>query len=313
MSLRTKTFPTVLAILLFACGCTAGKPVHSSENEQTASLEQKRSANSERKDLSRWALPTDPYNPPPLVLRSAAINTLMVDCMAKQGINIPSTTYHLEAGSAETRSSNGQRLFSPEIAMKYGYREPADPRVDPVSSRNAKQVIRSLTSEQLKVMENCAEQAQHILQEPVSDASESEEARSEVDYWQWGSFRSPDLESAPFMRAAEEWRTCMAPLGISDLDERPSFGPPSQTLAAQWGYLEDMAPDQEPTPSETEIRVATQDAKCQVQSGYLTLLYEEQWRLDAEFVESNRKDLERLRQEYEALTQRYRDALSTSH
>lgn len=287
--------------------CSAGEaPVNSMAEENSSFQSQSSGSNTEREN-SRYSLPSDSFQPPDLMLRAAAIQKVMSECQHKKGIQMPVTIYNFDAPLMETRTDGDHRVFTVEIAQKYGYREPLNPRIDWESSKKKDEFIKGMTEEENRISEECYKEVQETLQEPKEEMSEEKEGA--LPYWQWGSFVSPDLQKPELQKTIQAWRECMAPLGIPDLEETPSFGPPSQTLAEKWGYHNDTPPWEAPLPSEEEVRIAVADAQCQETSGYQDAYWEEYKRIDQEFVDEHRNVLERMKDEYDALEKRYQAVL----
>ena len=98
--------------------------------------------------------------------------------------------------------------------------------------------------------------------------------------------------------AAAKWRSCMAPLGLADLEKAPGAYP-SSSFAQQiraTGTEEDYKdPFQHPV-TDYELKVAVQDAKCRTSSGYDTILYNAQWSASYNYVKKHLNELTVLRQ-----------------
>ncbi|WP_143180962.1 hypothetical protein [Buchananella hordeovulneris] len=130
-----------------------------------------------------------------------------------------------------------------------------------------------------------------------------------VAYWQTGSGRSPDLGGDRLRQALEQWRQCMAPLGIAYLTTPLEF--PTPALANQWQLNSDIPLlELGDSPSADEVRIAVHDATCQESSGWAQAYYEESWRVDEEFVRENYAELEALQAEYADLGRRYEAAIA---
>jgi hypothetical protein len=117
-----------------------------------------------------------------------------------------------------------------------------------------------------------------------------------------------DLNSPELSAAAASWRECMAPLGISDLPDRPwdagSTGGLPESLRDKWGWR--------PTgkPSADEIATASADAACRASSGWTDTLYQQEWDTHQAFVDAHRAELAPVLADHQAEAARAREIIA---
>ncbi|MFT0762306.1 hypothetical protein VRY54_04510 [Actinomyces sp. F1_1611] len=171
------------------------------------------------KDRASWSLPIDPYFSVDFSnYQIEAEQWLMRDCMAEGGWDYR-VAVDASAPLAETTSVSWARLFTPELAAKYGYRRAPDPRYPLEDEIEAKG---GLDSDQpqgfLDRRDVCFDQVREELKqaEAPDEPSETEQAVS-------GGYNVlfRDAITDEVRQAATRWRECMAPLGIVDLPEEP--------------------------------------------------------------------------------------------
>lgn len=248
-------------------------------------------------DQSRWTLPTDPYVTVSAVV-TQAFDEVQASCMRERGHESFRVRHDASAPAPETQAADGHSVvFNETVAATYGYRLAPDPRdllADEIAAAGGS-LYGSESDEFRTDLRECATEADTALNggtpPPTSVPEESAEstAYSELDRLEV-DFSSPQLSTA-----AESWRTCMAPLGIADLPERPwpPGNRPPESLVSSWGWELTGA------PTADEIRVATADAACRRSSGWFDQLYEAEWNLRQEFVTQHAADLEPIRLQLE--------------
>ena len=260
------------------------------------------------KDRASWSLPIDPYFSVDLSdYKMNAKQWLVRDCMAEGGWNYR-VTVDASAPLAETTSVSGARLFTPELAAKYGYRRAPDPR-SPLDNEIAAMGGGGLYSEEPpefdQKLDECLSQGREELKRAGApdEPSETEQAVS-------GGYNVlfRDAITDEVHQAAARWHTCMAPLGIVDLPEEPWIAgsmrlPPS--LMNAWGWTSSFG-----KPSADEVRIAVHDANCRETSGWSEALYESQWDLAEKFVEDNKPALDALLQQHDEYIKKYQQIIA---
>ncbi|WP_350257932.1 hypothetical protein [Scrofimicrobium sp. R131] len=258
------------------------------------------------KDRASWSLPIDPYFSVDFSnYQIEAEQWLMRDCMAEGGWDYR-VAVDASAPLAETTSVSWARLFTPELAAKYGYRRAPDPRYPLEDEIEAKG---GLDSDQpqgfLDRRDVCFDQVREELKQAGApeEPSETEQAVS-------GGYNVlfRDAITDEVHQAATRWRECMAPLGIVDLPEEPWTAgamsmPPS--LMNAWGWTSSFG-----KPSADEVRIAVHDANCRETSGWSEALYESQWDLAEKFVEDNKPALDALLQQHDEYIKKYQQIIA---
>ncbi len=283
----------VLAALVLATGaCSAGSPDGGSDLP-TPSAEQE----------ARWALPLDDFVLSPV--ESAVLNQaeqyVSKDCMEAQGQPWQVVAVSEAQLSLPARSPSGIRIFNEQVASAYGYQFPSIYPPD-IAAARAQLNSQKLTATQQSVFDGCVTKAQDQL--GVLDATQlsNDIVGRDGDAWD-GAIADPSVK-----KAAEQWRSCMAPQGIPDLPDAPygtDGGMPTASQAAAWGQGATDSASQA-TASAAEIAAAQADAACRTSSGYTHALYQAMWRLEAKALKDDPSladDGQRARQTYDkALT-----------
>ena len=217
-----------------------------------------------KKDSTKGTLPADPYRLPDDRLQAYAENLYIANCMKQSGYEYPVQTYDWNDPATPLENAPGYSgRFTVAKAQAYGYHRAPSKRRE----------------EWLKVVE----QKNQLLKDPAADKTFmacSEKLRSSGASDKLEGDVAPyvnDVSKLPAVRAAaQRWRKCMAPQGITDLPEEPQM---AQSVATKFGLGQ---PDGDDTATDTnvsaeEIKLAVADAKCREQSGYEQLVYDLQW------------------------------------
>lgn len=238
-----------------------------------------------KKDQKRWALPTDAYAGTTNGLYVAVKETVVQDCMTKKGLSYEVYPYSAASEKSQVGTGSGHALFNEEIAAKYGYSAPPEDSIQPRLDIERKQDQNPSSWKQAR--DACFAEADKadIIKKLDTQGGLSTSVVADVN--------PPGLDTA-----AAKWRSCMAPLGLTDLEKAPG-GYPSSSFAQQIGATgneEDYKdPSQHPV-TDYELKVAVQDAKCRTSSGYDTILYNAQWSASYNYVKKHLNQLTVLRQ-----------------
>ena len=238
-----------------------------------------------KKDQKHWTLPTDAYAGTTNGLYVAVKETVVQDCMAKKGLSYEVYPYSAASEKSQVGTGSGHMLFNEEIAAKYGYSAPPEDSIQPRLDIERKQDQNPSSWKQER--DACFAEADKadIIKKLDTQGGLSTSVVSDVN--------PPGLDTA-----AAKWRSCMAPLGLTDLEKAPG-GYPSSSFAQQIGATgneEDYKdPSQHPV-TDYELKVAVQDAKCRASSGYDTILYNAQWSASYNYVKKHLNELTVLRQ-----------------
>jgi len=261
---------TAAAALLAGCGTSARAAAASAPTDQ---------------QRSQWALPLDSYmdSPVDIVIGDYAENLLVKQCMAKNGVDWPIPTMDVTSLHSSTTSPSGRTLLTEQIAGRFGYHHEAIYPAD-VAAQLRTLSARILSAAEQSTLDGCVSTARDTLPRPNTTQLATVLANQALT----------DATLSPVVtRAAEVWRNCMAPQGISDLPAAPdgtNAGMPTPSQSAAF-HLQD------PTSgaSTGEIAAATADARCRVSSGYSDALYAAEWAAQSTALAKNADALVRER------------------
>ena len=273
------------------------------------------------KDQSHWTLPTDPYYGGQIsALTSQAEETVVKNCMVKAGFSDYRVRMDASAPAPANLAGDGiSVLFNETTAKQFGYRRAPDPRdlLEVETEASGGDLFNGKSNEFFDQLDICNLEGQAAVAGVSVDefkASHQESAGS-ADAVQENPASigsqlnrlAVDLNSPELSAAAASWRECMAPLGISDLPDRPwdagSMGLP-ESLRDKWGWR--------PTgkPSADEIATASADAACRASSGWTDTLYQQEWDTRQAFVDAHRAELAPVLAEHQAEAARAREIIA---
>lgn len=270
-----------LCLCIYCCGCgIIGSQQSAPSVSATVSPDGLVTKNQET-----WALATDPYVGSNNGMIVAVTETYIQICMNKQGLSYEVEPYSPSQGTSIVASGGGRLLFNEKIAAKYGYSVPREDSIQPRLDRWKKQDQQPQAWKQAQ--EKCSQEA---VKEPLAQQIEHDGGIS--------SSSAQHSEPEGLKEAAQRWRKCMEPLGITDLAEHPD-GIPSKSLYDKFngvsGEVQYKDPFVHPVTA-YELKVATQDAKCRTESGYTKLQYEAEWSASYVYVQKHLSELTALRQ-----------------
>ena len=273
------------------------------------------------KDQSHWTLPTDPYYGGQIsALTSQAEETVVKNCMVKAGFSDYRVRMDASAPAPANLAGDGiSVLFNETTAKQFGYRRAPDPRdlLEVETEASGGDLFNGKSNEFFDQLDICNLEGQAVVAGVSVDefkASHQESAGS-ADAVQENPASigsqlnrlAVDLNSPELSAAAASWRECMAPLGISDLPDRPwdagSMGLP-ESLRDKWGWR--------PTgkPSADEIATASADAACRASSGWTDTLYQQEWDTRQAFVDAHRAELAPVLADHQAEAARAREIIA---
>ena len=278
------------------------------------------------RNQARWTLPLQRYSPVPAgQLELLATDLIRTQCLRDSGFPGERTMSDYDAPSRETEGADGERLFTVELAQKYGYRIAPYPGDNyAVDKDNPERDWRlSKSDEYLNAWERCLDQAsaavdgwktaeaqeqdQQLWQQfhpdqpyPTTDEGRTAWMNEQDTLGQQGLLPSQndptnlnmwqiDMTVPRLQDAAAQWRACMAPLGIVDLPQEP-WDPgnrPPESLTTRWNWQ-----DAGEKASADEIAVATHDAQCRQDSGWFDVLYDETWNQEEAFIAQHQAELD---------------------
>lgn len=243
------------------------------------------------KDITTWSLPTDVLLANKLGLLEGEVESILTKkCMDDAGQPAYRISTDADAPNPETSPGGIHRIFSVELAKKYGYREAPDPTYliydlaisdpgyesQPPAFHDAWHGCIRKAEEAIRVAEGKDTPSVMPEEESAKDLSPLEELHSAFNRM------TVDETLEPLRSSAQQWRDCMAPLGIVDLPSSPwnrfitHSMPPSLVEKWQWTSWGE--------PSAEEVRIAVHDAQCREKSGWQENLYNAQWQNAVELL-----------------------------
>ena len=272
------------------------------------------------KDQSHWTLPTDPYYGGQIMpLSLQAWDTVVRNCMVKAGFSDYRVGMDASAPPPANLAGDGiSTFFNETTASQFGYRRAPDPRnvlEAEIEAAGPGGLFASKDKEFHKQLDVCDMEGRAAVAgvsvEEFKERSNKLADDVQEDLSSIGSQLNRlavDLNSPELSAAAASWRECMAPLGISDLPDRPwdagSTGGLPESLRDKWGWR--------PTgkPSADEIATASADAACRASSGWTDTLYQQEWDTHQAFVDAHRAELAPVLAEHQAKAARAREIIA---
>lgn len=260
-----------IAVMLFLASC--GDGADSSVGDGSA-----------HKNRKRWVLPLDDYFGLNYAVSDYAEALLIKQCMTGRGFAYPTgRPQQMDPPPSPTENDTYRGLFDPQIAAQYGYGGPEV--AAPESSLTEQERVALASEEGQSAFQECIDKARQELPLPPD--------RGLVESLSVAAYNSA-AETAEVRKAAQRWKQCMAPAGISDLPDDP-IQMPTESLRAQWG---ESSQGEDPTyrpPTAEEITVAVMDAECRESSGFSETLYNSEWRIQMNLLADNEDALQRLK------------------
>jgi hypothetical protein len=248
----TGTVLAAVTLTLSACG-SSGASSHTGSAPAPAGFHE---------NITTWTLPLDSYIPNPND-QIYAQNLLYSQCMTQHGY--PVTAYNIADYLPPDLNAVGLKLFNLNLAEKYGYHSGPPkkgiqaPKPDISGTAEVAQDTQCARSSQQQTDQN-----QDLTQFVQGLAGEAQDT----------------AQADPKVKAAiARWRTCMLPLGVSDLPASPEDMPTARQRQ-QFGMngSANPGPGELPTvrtqATPAEIKQAVADAKCRDSSGYAEAYYQ---------------------------------------
>lgn len=290
------------------------------------------------KDVKKQTLPVDPYLPSNSTMYNKAREVFISKCLKDYGFNeeLPTMSVgELKPKDPAIAPNTGKLIFTPENAGKYGYYYasiiPDDESSDfetalaklsdsmsgeQYADEQEGTILRGMPSHSdvmpmqwAKEVASCEENFHERFPEPnmfhMADDSESSSYEEELKYEPLNALFYYTGENTPVVKAAKDrWRKCMAPLGIADLPQSPEEMPPASSTDA-WFSNMDESPLMVSKPKKEELDLAKKDAECRESSGYTQISYDVAWGMLQDYVNTNQKDLEEVRNKHQQTEQEY--------
>ncbi len=250
---------------------------------QVTSSEVPNSSPSGVENITLWALPLDEFAPEFSNLDNYAEQLLLASCLGDQGIEWPVPWQDVEEQTSPVYNTAGRRLFSSEIAEKYGFRTNLAPSK---SSQLWEQFLTYQPTEPgfQDAFDGCLTGIRE--EHPLVDNEGTMFVMGLVAKIQQEAFLVPTAQEA-----ADRWRICMEPSGLGGLPENPNEFPSPELLEE----LGAVPPFRTVEPSARELEVAVAHATCLDSSGFSEVMYETEWTLQEETIERERAKLDGIR------------------
>lgn len=233
------------------------------------------------KNIDQWVMPLDPFAFGDSTLTDFAQALLVKPCMEAGGFAYDVPWVDINAAPPATRSVTMRRLFNGSIASEWGYHEA--PSNQPNAAQSGELNSTELTSDAQARLMSCLGEARKTVTAPDG----VDQLPTSLSSAAWDA----TMADSAVLGAAERWRACMAPQGISDLPALP-LDMPSPSLAEKFGL---GGADVSSSASAEEIAVATADAACQESSGFHKTLYDTEWDKEVAALRDNADALVRAK------------------
>jgi hypothetical protein len=263
----------VLAVSVGLTGCS--EP--SSENSAQAA------------NRDEWVMPLNEFYVYPGELDNYAEQLLIVDCLSSQGYEWPVPWQDTDFSQPEGFNSIGYRLFTVELAKKWGYHfaPPADEESSKlwdefVSFANSYSPDAKFDDEFLRCQDEVRDDGSFTHNEGESYLAQSAIQAEQVA-----------TQDDEVLAATSRWRDCLRPRVEFTVPQDPWSGMPPSDAATEWGVGSGGTSE----PSAEEIAAAVADAECRESSGMSAAMYERTRREQQKLVDENRDKLDRIRTE----------------
>jgi hypothetical protein len=241
------------------------------------------------KNRAVWSRPLDEFFVYPVELDNYAEQLLIADCVTARGYRWPVPWQDTEFSHPEDFTALGSRLFTPELAEKWGYHlaQSDDTQRAELWLEFAETTDAYFPNAELDdALLSCTDQlrgrdkdfainfdGQNYLAELSTQAQKVVQQDAEV------------------VEATAAWRECLEPQVDFPLPQDPWTEMPPSAVAQKWGAVTGGTT----VPSAAEIAAAVTDAECRESSGLASLAYQKNWEEQQKLVEKNRDKLDRIR------------------
>lgn len=241
------------------------------------------------KNQALWSQPLDEFFVYPVELDNYAEQLLIADCVTARGYRWPVPWQDTEFSHPEDFTALGARLFTPQLAEKWGYHfaqlddnQSAELWLEFAETTDAYFPNAELDDALLSCTDQLRDRdkdfainfdGQNYLAELSTQAQKVAEQDAEV------------------VEATAAWRECLQPQVDFPLPRDPWTEMPPSAVAQKWGAVTGGTT----APSAPEIAAAVADAECRESSGLASLAYEKNWAEQQKLVEKNRDKLDRIR------------------
>lgn len=242
------------------------------------------------KNFEKWALPLDQFTDNE-GSESYAAALVERPCYARHGIDWPVPWQPADIPwMSPSFTPGGHKLFNAELAAGYGYHTiPND--------YEGRAEWRQFATQEVNEIVDATPGFEDIYHKCVAEGRQKLPLPSDEAIYYVGQARvgmsDKARESKPVKDAEKKWKTCIARAGHGGYADDP-YDMPGDPAAGNWDIS-----NIDTVASPEEKAVATADAACRDESGWSKALYEQEWKLQAEFVTQNADRLLRIRTELE--------------
>ncbi len=226
------------------------------------------------KSQADWALPLDVYDAPTLA-NSYARKLLMRKCLAEASISFDVAPIDIDAAGPETANSAGRRLFTLDLAEKYGYHVAPTHRFDRALAIQIAEA--PVPDAELEPRLECQAEANAALA-PIDDLASALALSVDVS------------KDATVLEAVATWSECVKDQGVTPTTDPQLM--PGDRLAQRFG-VDDVVSLGTTKATPDEVRIAVIDASCRSSSGYSSALYEAEWDAQMQLLNEHSAELEK--------------------
>lgn len=241
------------------------------------------------KNQALWTMPLDEFVVYSPDFDNYAEQLLISDCLGAQGYEWPVPWQDTEYPRAEDFNRVGVRLFTLELAKKWGYHfaQLENPESAELWLNFTETVDSYFPNQELDdALVACTDKIR-AKDKGFASNVDGLNYNAELSAQAWNiAEQDPDV-----VTAVKAWRECLAPrVDYAMTQEQPWEGAPFSAREG-WGAVTGSPSP----PSAEEIAAAVADAECQDASGWSALWYERNWDEQVKLVEQNRDKLDRIR------------------
>ena len=251
--------------------------------------------------MDQWVLPLDSYMVGNTKNADYAQNLLVAPCMEQAGYSWDVPYRDTTATDGPSWNAVERRLFTPAIAEQWGFHlaPSSDTTLGALKDFIAK--ANAVPAAESAQVTKCVVASRKELP-PLTGSAQLGASYASQAY-------SAALEEPAVRAAAERWQTCMVPAGVSDLPTSPEEFP-SPSVVSKFDIELDVSATP-PTVSPAEIQLATFEATCEADSGWLTSLYHAEWDGQAALLRKNADALQRSKAQLDRYEARVQEVIST--
>lgn len=238
------------------------------------------------KNRAVWKMPLDEFYVYSPDLDNYAEQLLIANCLVGQGYEWPVPWQDVDFRPSEDFNTVGFRLFTVELAKKWGYQ-----LAPPENEDSARLWVDFTTTADSYFPDAKLDEALLGCREDVREQDKSSFGNFDgQNYLAELAMQAEQvvLQDEDVAKATAAWRECLAPRVDFTLPQDPRTGMPPAAAEREWG-------SEEGTASPKEIADAVADAKCRESSGLSAMAYERSWEEQEKLVTENRDKLDRIR------------------